>query len=182
MAKILVAYATVEGQTRKIAQFIADHLTRRRNEVRLVDLTAPPSDLDPSAYDAAVLAASVHAQRHHAAAFDFAKRHADALSRMPSALVSVSLHAMSSDPEDEEEARAYADVFCAETGWLPRAVCYAAGALRFAQYDFFKRFAARALAKERGITPDKSGDMEFTDWRALGTFVDDFLRAHVPEG
>jgi menaquinone-dependent protoporphyrinogen oxidase len=180
MAKILVAYATVEGQTRKVAQHVADHLSRRRNEVRLVDLAARPSDLDPTAFDAIFVAASVHMGRHNAAATHFAAQHADALSRCPSALISLSLHAASGDPEDEEETRAYADALCKEAGWSPKAICYAAGALRFTQYDFFRRFAARAIAKERGITPDEHGDMELTDWRALEAFVDDFLRAHVP--
>jgi menaquinone-dependent protoporphyrinogen oxidase len=182
VAKILVAYATVEGQSRKIAQFIADHLSRRRNEVKLLDLTVKADDVDVAGFDAAVLAASVHVGRHHAAAAHFASDHADALSRTPSALVSVSIHAMSSDPEDEEGARAYADALCAETGWLPRAICYAAGALRFTKYDFFKRMMARSLARERGISPGKDGDLEFTDWKALTAFVDAFLRDHVPGG
>jgi menaquinone-dependent protoporphyrinogen oxidase len=180
MAKILIAYATVEGQTRKIAEHVADCLSGRGNEVRLVDLAAPPPDLDPAAYDAVFLAASVHMGRHNAAATHFVARHADALSRRPSVFISVSLHAASSDPEDEEEARAYVDAFCRETAWLPHAVCYAAGALRFTTYDFFKRFAARAIAKRCGLTPDEHGDMELTDWRAVEAFVGDFQRAHLP--
>jgi menaquinone-dependent protoporphyrinogen oxidase len=182
LARILVAYATVEGQTRKIAQHISDHLARRRDEVKLLDLAAGGGEVDLASYDAVIVAASVHVGRHHVTAVQFAANHADALSRKPSALVSVSIHAMSSDPDDEEEARAYADAFCAETGWLPRAICYTAGALRFTKYDFFKRMVARSLATERGITPGKDGDMEFTDWKALTSFVDSFLRAHVPGG
>lgn len=180
MAKILVAYATVEGQTRKIAQFIADHLTRRRDEASLLDVTDAPADPGLADYDAVILASPVHVTRHAAAAVHFARTHAAALNRLPSAFVSVSLHAASPDAEDEEEVRAYVDAFCAETGWLPRAVCYAAGALRFTEYDFFKRLAARGIAKDRGISPSKDGDIELTDWRALTTFIDDFLRDQAP--
>jgi menaquinone-dependent protoporphyrinogen oxidase len=182
VANVLVAYATVEGQTRKIAQFLADGLARRRHDAKLRDLTAEGGDVDLAGFDAVILAASVHVGRHHVAAVQFAADHADALSRKPSAFVSVSIHAMSSDPDDEEEARAYVDAFCAETGWLPRAVSYAAGALRFTKYDFFKRMVARSLAKERGITPGKDGDMEFTDWPALRSFLDGFLRDQVLGG
>jgi menaquinone-dependent protoporphyrinogen oxidase len=180
MAKILIVYATTEGQTRKIAEFVADHLTRRADQVTLLDATDARKDLDLSAFDAVFLAASVHMTRHHAAATDFAKAHAAALTELPAAFISVSLHAYGDDPEDEEEARQYVDIFCAETGWLPTAVHYAAGALRFTRYDFFKRWMARQVAKERGITPDPNGDLEFTDWRALTAFVDDFLRDNVP--
>jgi menaquinone-dependent protoporphyrinogen oxidase len=182
MANILVAYATVEGQTRKIAQFIADHLTRRRHDVKLLDAASAAADIDVPGFDAVVLAAPVHFGRHHAAAAHFAAEHAEALCRKPSAFVSVSLHAMSAEPDDVEEARAYADLFCAETGWLPRAVCHAAGAFRFAKYDFFKRIAARAVARERGLSPKDDGDVELTDWPALSAFVEGFLKDHVPGG
>lgn len=182
MKNFLVVYGTTEGQTRKIAEFIADHLVRRRDAATVVDASAAPKDLDLGSYDAAIVAASVHMTRHNAAAIHFVRAHAGALSKLPSAFVSVSLHAYSGEPEDEEEARGYVDAFCAETGWLPSCVHYAAGALRFTRYDFFKRWMAREVAKERGITPDPNGDLEFTDWRALTAFIDDFLRTHVPEG
>jgi menaquinone-dependent protoporphyrinogen oxidase len=182
MARILVVYATVEGQTRRIAQAIADQLARRRHDATLIDAADGGAAADPAGYDAAVLAAPVHFGRHHAAAAHVAAAHAEALSRKPSAFVSVSLHAMSKEPDDVEEARAYADLFCAETGWLPRTVCHAAGAFRFAKYDFFKRIAARAVAKERGLSPKDDGDVELTDWPALAAFVDGFLKDHVPGG
>jgi menaquinone-dependent protoporphyrinogen oxidase len=76
--------------------------------------------------------------------------------------------------------RRYVEAFSAETGWTPQAVCYAAGALRFSQYDFFKTLAARRVAKERGVAPDAKGDYEFTDWVALTRFVDEFVTKHVP--
>lgn len=180
MAKLLVAYATVEGQTRKIARFVADHLTRRRNEVTLLDLADDLAAARVASFDAVIVGASVHARKHNAPATAFAKSNAAALNRLPSAFISVSLHAVYGDAEDEEETRAYVDAFVKETGWTPRAVHHAAGAFRFTEYDFFKRFAARAVAKDRGIVPSKDGDLEFTDWTALTIFVDGFLRDHVP--
>jgi menaquinone-dependent protoporphyrinogen oxidase len=179
MAKLLVAYATVEGQTRKIARFVADQLTRRRNDVTLLDL-ADDATPQVASFDAVIVAASVHARKHNAPAAAFAQANAATLNGLPSAFISVSLHAVYGDAEDEEETRAYVDAFVKETGWTPRAVHHAAGAFRFAEYDFFKRFAARAVAKDRGIAPSKDGDLEFTDWAALTAFVDGFLRDHVP--
>ncbi|PWE18513.1 protoporphyrinogen oxidase [Marinicauda salina] len=179
MADILIVYATVEGQSRRIADLLGDHLVRCKHGRTLVDATDPPEDLDVSAHDAVILVASVHADRHHAAAVNFARKNVAALNRTPSALVSVSLHAASGEAEDEEEMRAYVDRFCAETGWLPRAVHYAAGALRFAQFDFFKRWMARRLTRELGMEFDPERDVELTDWRALEAFADDFLAEHV---
>lgn len=180
MAKILIVYGTVEGQTRKIAGFVNDHLSRRRNDVRLVDAADAPKDLDPAAYDAVIVAASVHMGRHQAAAAHFVKAHLDALRSRPGAFISVSLHAMSDDLNDRAETKRYVEAFCENTGWTPRAVCHAAGALRFTQYDFFKTLAARQVAKERRVAPDAQGDYEFTDWTALTRFIDEFVVQHVP--
>lgn len=180
MAKILIVYGTVEGQTRKIAAFVNDHLCRRRNDGRLVDAAEAPQDLAPADYDAVIAAASVHMGKHQAALGHFVRTHLAAFQSRPCAFISVSLHALSEDPEDRAEMRRYVDVFCAETGWTPQAVCYAAGALRFTRYDFFKAIAARRVAKERGVAPDARGDYEFTDWTALTRFVDEFAAQHLP--
>ncbi|MGD2131380.1 MAG: flavodoxin domain-containing protein [Maricaulaceae bacterium] len=181
MSRVLVVYGTTEGQARKIAEFVADGLTRRFDDVTLIDAANVPKDFHVEGYAAAFIAASVHMAKHNAAATHFAKKHAAALTSTPSALISVSLHAYGGEPEDLEEARQYADNFSAETGWLPKAVHYAAGALRFAHYDFFKRWIVRQVAKDQGVTPDPSGDVELTDWNALTVFVDTFLREHAPE-
>src|SRR5690606_35243322 len=121
----------------------------------------------------------VHGRRHHDAAVFFAAENAGALSKRPGAFVSVSMHAASSDEDDQAEMRGYADDFQGRTGWFPQAVHHAAGALRFTKYDFFKQMIARRVAEETGVEPDASGDMELTDWSALEGFVDGFLKAEV---
>lgn len=176
MTRILVAYATVEGQTRKIAQFLADGLVQRRCSAELADLAAGLQPPDPSGFDGVILAAPVHMARHHPAAIDFAARAAAALNAKPSAFVSVSLHAMSGDPEDAEEVAQYMEGFRQATGWRPSLEHSAAGALRYTRYDFFKRWIMRRIAKERGIAADASHDIEYTDWARLSSFLDDFMR------
>ena len=91
---------------------------------------------------------------------------------MPSALVSVSLSA--AFPDGRAEAEGYADRLVRATGWQPTAVHLAAGALRYDKYDFFQEQIIRhVVLKDRA--PDViDGDHDFTDWDALGAFVDDF--------
>lgn len=50
----------------------------------------------------------------------------------------------------------------------------------FSQYDFFKRWIMRRIAREKGTPSDTSQDYEFTDWLALDGFVDDFLAGAGP--
>lgn len=180
MARFLILYATVEGQTRKIAAFIADHLKKRRNEAVLVDAVDAPADLDPASFDAVIVASPVHMDRHHGAVVHFAKTHAAVLQKRPAAFISVSLHAISDEPEDREAMRQYADNFSRDAAWIPHAVHYAAGALKFTAYDFFKRLAARRVAKEQGFATRLKDDYEFTDWTALTRFIDEFVAQHVP--
>ncbi len=180
MARFLIVYATVEGQTRKIAAYIADHLRKRRNEAVLVDAVDAAPDLDPTAFDAVIVASPVHMDRHHGAVVHFVKGHATALQKRPAALISVSLHAISDEPEDREAMRQYVDNFCRDAAWIPHAVHYAAGALKFTQYDFFKRLAARRVAKEQGFKTGLKDDYELTDWTALTRFIDEFVAQHTP--
>jgi menaquinone-dependent protoporphyrinogen oxidase len=51
----------------------------------------------------------------------------------------------------------------------------AAGAFRFTRYDFFKRWAMKLIAAQKGIDADTSKDLELTDWPALDAFVKEFL-------
>jgi hypothetical protein len=47
-------------------------------------------------------------------------------------------------------------------------VHHIAGAFRFAEYDFFKRWAMRLIAWEKGIERESVGsDLELTDWPAV---------------
>lgn len=180
MASILVVYATVEGQSARIAGLIVDHLTRSKHSVDSFNASAPHADHPGlSDHDGVIVVAPVHAQAHHPAARRFISEHAKTLTRMPSALVSVSLHAASGEAEDIEEMRQYVDILCGETKWLPRAVHYAAGALKFTEFDFFKRWMAKRLVKTLDMSVDPGKDVEFTDWPALYTFVDDFVAGHV---
>lgn len=180
MAKFLIVYATVEGQTRKIARFIADHLKKRRNDVTLLDAADAPPDVDPAAFDAVIVASPVHMDRHHGAVVHFVKSNVETLQRLPVAFISVSLHAISDEPEDREQMRQYVDNFCRDAAWIPHAVHYAAGALKFTEYDFFKRLAARRVAREQGFKAGLQDDYEFTDWTALTRFLDEFVAQHVP--
>lgn len=169
---ILVLYGTTEGQTRKIARFIADRLTARGHDASLVE--AAEAEAEPPAFGAAVIAASLHTGHYQSAVADFVGQHHVALNIMPTAFVSVSLSAASHDADDLDGlARCLAE-FEHRTRWTPREVHHAAGAFRFSQYDFLKRWALKYIAYRKGQPTDTSKDYELTDWDALGAFVDRF--------
>ena len=172
---ILVVYGTTEGQTRKIADFMANRLRDRGSEVSLIDSIDIPKDLDVDGFDAVVAAGSVHNGRHQAALFQFARDRRASLRAKPTAFVSVSLSMASDAKEDRLDAAACVDRFTEAAEWTPTVTHLVAGAIRYSQYDFFKSWMLRMIASTKGASTDTSKDHEFTDWQDLEAFVDAFL-------
>ncbi|MSO98811.1 MAG: protoporphyrinogen oxidase [Rhodospirillaceae bacterium] len=135
---ILILYGTTEGQTRKIAQFMHDRLDDADHRVTLIDAAAAHGSLDPRAFDVVFIAASLHMERYQPAVTGFVHRHANGLSHVKAAFVSVSLAAAGHDEEDKTGLQKCVAEFARTTGWTPKTVLHVAGAFRFAQYDFFK--------------------------------------------
>lgn len=169
--KILVLYGTVEGQTRKVCAFVAARLTALGHEVAVVDAGASPS-VDVRGFQGAIVAASIHVGQYQRAVVEFVRANAAWLNRVPSAFLSVSLSAVSSDSEERASLTTIVDNFRAYTGWSGAEVHHVAGAIRMSEYDFFKRWVMRAIAWEKGLKLRREQDLELTDWDALGALVE----------
>jgi menaquinone-dependent protoporphyrinogen oxidase len=172
--KLLVAYGSTEGQTRKIARHVADRLADAGHTVELLPL-ADAGGLDPARFDRAVLAASVHASQYQPALAQFVEAHRGWLSANPTLFLSVSLCAAGHDAEDWRGLDRIAADFETATGWSPDTVMQVAGAYRPSQYDLFRRFVMRRIIAEKdpGAAPEQ--DREYTDWAALDAGVERWL-------
>lgn len=172
--RILIVYGTTEGHTRHLCEFAADALQKAGREVALHDAsqTAP----SPDAFDAVILAGSLHVGRYQAALVHYAAEHHAALNGMRSAFLSVSLSAAGVDPHDWAGLEECLTKFEQETGWAPKAVHHAAGAIRYSQYDYFKKLALKYIAGQRGQKTVTSRDYDLTDYEALSAFVLGFAK------
>lgn len=173
--RTLIVYGSTQGQTHKIADFIAERWRSQGHDVAIFDAAEITSIVDPLRYDATLVAASLHAGGYQAAVTRFAKEHGGELSSGPSAFVSVSLSAAGNDPGDRAGLERCVQEFFAATGWRPTHVHHAAGALTYTRYNLFLRWYMKRIARKRGVTTDTSRDREFTDYAALGEFLDAFL-------
>jgi len=187
MKPFVVLYATREGQTRRVAEHIAELIQARGHEAKLRDVREIRERTEPfelGVYRGAILAASVHAGKHEPEMIAFVKRHRAELDAIPTAFLSVSLAAAgAADPEQSAEARAKAAADCrgvvdklvAATGWHPARIEHVGGALAYSKYNFLIRFVMKRIAKSQSMPTDTARDYEMTDWKALDQFVDELL-------
>ena len=171
--RILIGYATSEGQTRKIAEFSADHLRAGGHEVELFSLD-DARGVEPGRFDGVILAGSVHVGGYQKALTAFAKAHAGALNAERDLFLSVSLTAAGDVAEDWEGLEKIVESFVADTGWTPDRIEHVAGAFRFTEYNLFQAWAMRKIAKARDPDIDTHGDTEYTDWQKLAAVLDDW--------
>lgn len=178
MSHLLIIYATTEGHTREVARHIARTAHQEGYVAEIQDCAASPAPPTDD-YDAVILGGSVHQSVHQTSLVNYVQTHRVALEQMPSAFFSVSLHAAFPGEEHQAEARGYIEQFIEETGWRPDATWMVAGALRYTQYDFFKRLVMKMIARREGQDTDTSKDHDYTDWSALTHGVKTFLAKHV---
>jgi menaquinone-dependent protoporphyrinogen oxidase len=176
---ILIAYATTDGQTRKIARFAADRLAGQGHAVELLNVE-DAEGLELSRFDGAVLAGSLHVGGYQKALRTFVTGARDGLAAMPTLFLSVSLSAAGTDPEDWAGLKTCLADFQDETGWSPSRTEHVAGAFKFSEYDFFRAWAMRRIADAKGETVEAGKDREYTDWPALGLALDAWAAALTP--
>jgi menaquinone-dependent protoporphyrinogen oxidase len=180
MTRAAVFYATREGQAQKVAEFVADTLTRTDCRVDVRDVRTNPGAIDVDAYRFIFLVASVHLGKHEPEMVAFVKAHRTKLQRVPAAFLSVSLSQVGVEdmklPRERREqhaadVRAMIEAFLRETAWRPARVKAVAGALRYRKYNALIRFVMKRIAKRAGGATDTSHNHEYTNWRALESFV-----------
>lgn len=175
-----VFFATREGQTRKIAEHIVSSLRARGIDADAHDVRTLGAPIEWHIYNAAFVAASVHAQHHEREMIDFVRAHRPELQRLGAVFLSVTLsqagaqdqHAAAERRQrSAADAQRMVDLFVQETGWTPARTLRVAGALAYRRYNLFIRFIMKRIARSQGAPTDTSRDYEFTDWTALDRFV-----------
>lgn len=172
--RTLIVFATTDGHTRKLADFIAARLAAAGHATHLRN-AAKPDLPDPAGFDAALLAGSLHIGRYQPALRRFARKKHGQLNAMPAAFISVSLSAAGDDPEDLAGLYGCLSRFERETLWRPTAVHQAAGAMPFTRYHPITKLVMKSIARRRGLTVNTSEDYDLTDYAALAGFVDAFM-------
>jgi len=171
-----VPYGTTEGQTAKVAEYIADVIQHHGHEAEAVDMKRAKNDVLDGC-DGVIVGASIHMGKHARFAADFVRKHRTRLEQLPSAFFSVSLAAYG----EPEEAEGYVEEFEKETGWRPALIALFGGALLYTQYGFVKRHMMKRIARDKPgeLGLDTARDYVYTEWDGVRQFAEDFLAGPV---
>ncbi len=172
--EILIVFETVEGQTRKISDFVAQRIRAAGHSVRQFNTQDRLEPISFSGIDRVVLAAPVHERRHPKSFEVFVSASRDELRARKTLLISVSLKA--AFPEGLEDAQDYLTEMEMRTDFKPNKEILAAGAVRTSSYGYFESQVVQNVVLGDRNVDLVDGVCEFTDWDALGTEIDMFLR------
>ncbi|MFN7779443.1 MAG: menaquinone-dependent protoporphyrinogen IX dehydrogenase [Betaproteobacteria bacterium] len=168
MATTLLLHSTVYGQSRRICERIAARLDAAGKPATVAALT--DATIDPAAFDAIVIGASVKHGKHQPTVLEFIRKHQSLIEARPSALFSVSLIARK-PKRNTPETNPYLRALVAQSPWKPGLLAVFAGELDYSRYGpFDKQMMRLVMWVNRGPT-DPETKIEFTDWNAVDRFA-----------
>lgn len=169
MTRILIAYWSGYGHTRKIAGRLAERL----NESGADAVTAPldAEGLDPASFDCIVIGASIRNGKHKPPVHAFIQKHLEMLNTRPSAFFSVNLVARKPH-KNTPETNPYMKALVEKSPWKPQLLGVFAGNLDYRRYSFSDRNIIRFIMwLTKGPTAADTR-VEYTDWDAVDRFAD----------
>lgn len=176
MSRILVIFASQDGQTARIARRIGEVLSAAAQTVIVRAVDAPDAASELLAADAVIVGGAVRFGHHLRSLEKFVRESQPALAARPNAFFSVSLSASHADERHRAESERMVAEFAKATGWHPDATMRVAGALRYSRYNPFIRFMLKMISTVSGGDTDTSKDYEYTDWKAVDAFAAGFVQ------
>ena len=175
MARVLVVYATCEGQTEKIAKTIAAELKEKGHSVDLKDAADESDAVHVNVYGGVVVGGPVHYSGYPTSLQRWVKENAKDLSNKPAAFFSVCLGILHKEnKKDQDDQRKIVFDLFEWSSWFPRQWTIFAGALPYSRYGFIKRFFMKAMSTSYGTDTDTSRDYDYTSWEDVRRFSNAF--------
>jgi menaquinone-dependent protoporphyrinogen oxidase len=168
VAHVLLLYSSVYGLSRQICERIGASLQRQGQQATVAPLVGP--GVDPAAFDAIVIGASIKHGKHHPSVLEFIRAHQSLLDARPSALFSVNLVARKPG-RNTPQTNPYLKRLVAASPWKPRLLGVFAGELDYSRYGPVDRHMMRLVMWiNRGPT-DIDTRVQFTDWDEVERFA-----------
>jgi menaquinone-dependent protoporphyrinogen oxidase len=180
MARVLIVYASRNGQTGKVARCIAATIREQGHVPEIIDAARLPEDLDLRQFAAVIVGSPVIGGGYMRPVIRFVRTHRALLARLPSAFFSVGLAVLSRTSDGRAQTLRLVEKLLARTGWRPEHVELIAGALPYTRYGPLVRWAMRRIVAKAGGDIDVTRDYEYTDWSAVDRFAAHFVTTYLP--
>ena len=167
VATTLLLYSSVYGMSRQICERMQALLRQRGQTVEVAPIGG---NLDPAAFDAIVIGASIRYGKHNPAVLDFIRAHVALLEARPSALFSVNLVARKPD-KNTPLTNPYLKKLVAQSPWKPRLLGVFAGELDYSRYKPSDKWIIRLIMWITNGPTDFSTKIVFTDWDEVERFA-----------
>jgi len=180
--RVLLLYATRQGQTEKVAARLAGHFRSAAAEVRLVNARDREAarEIDPADFDLLVFGGSLHAGGIEKEILEWINARAPGITPKPRSFFLVLLSAATRERAAREHALADARQKLDEQLDIEfDDVEMIAGALRYSKYSWPLKWLMRRIAKQQGGDTDTSRDYEYTDWQQVEAYAERLL-ARIP--
>ncbi|GHB30657.1 protoporphyrinogen oxidase [Pseudovibrio japonicus] len=171
--KHYLAYASHDGQTKKIIRKISEVLERSGEEVVPLPLTTGlevlPSDLQSARI---LIGAPIRYGFHLRPVRQFVKRNLVDLNTAQSAFFSVNLTARKPEKRTPQ-TNGYLRKFLEKSKFKPKTTAVFAGALCYPNYKPWDRLMIQLIMKITNGPTDPTLSIEFTDWDAVERFAEE---------
>lgn len=169
MKNIVILYASVDGQTFKICNYIADRLKAKGNTVTMEKIELFNGTFEN--IDLLVIGASIRYGKHAAKVTNFIKKYRAQLSHTSTAFFSVNLVARK-EGKNTGETNPYVQKFLSVINWTPNLLDAFAGCLDYDRYPFYDRIMIKMIMKMTGGPTHTDSPIEYTDWKRVDAFVE----------
>ena len=166
MAKILLLYASVDGQTLKICNRLRNQL-QQQNMVNLIAIDDFDGDTVP--YDKIIIGASIRYGIHNKKIIDFINTKKEQLDSLKTAFFSVNLVARKPE-KNTADTNPYVIKFFKTIDWRPTLTEVFAGKLDYKKYPFFDRIMIQFIMWMTKGPTDPRTEIEYTDWEKVKEF------------
>lgn len=168
VSRVLLLYSSVYGLSRQICERIQASLRQRGLPAEVAALT--DAGVDPAAYDAIVIGASIKHGKHHPSVLEYIRRHQALLESRPSALFSVNLVARK-PARNTPQTNPYLRRLVAQSPWKPALLGVFAGELDYSRYGAVDKYMMRLVMWLNHGPTDLATRVQFTDWQQVERFA-----------
>ena len=166
--RILVAYSTTDGHTRRICERLRAVIEAQGHEVSLASVSEL-TGADLAEFGQIVIGASVRYGRHSRQFVDFIQRNAGVLNSRPGAFFSVSVSARKAKNR-RPQTNSYIRAFLKQVAWRPQQLRVFAGKIDYPRYGFLDRTIIRLAMRLTGGPAGRDAVVNFTDWNRVDEF------------